>query len=145
MVFRLGSPHESAWVRTSRFRPSRSAEAERWPVLAGMMDKNLFLTLPSSDEIFLYNIKNEMNTVILQKVLTGLSDKNIRFVDIRNLIADLGFKERRKWDHHIFSKEGVTEIIHIQPLKDGKAKAYQVKQIRNLILKYKLHQEGKNV
>jgi len=86
-----------------------------------------------------------MNIDILQKVLTGLSDKNIRFSDIRALIGDLGFAERIKGDHHIFSKEGVTEIINIQPLRDGKAKAYQVKQIRNLILKYKLHQEGKNV
>ena len=86
-----------------------------------------------------------MNIDILQKVLTGLSDKNIRFSDIRALIGDLGFAERIKGDHHIFSKEGVTEIINIQPLKDGKAKASQVKQIRNLILKYKLHQEDKNV
>jgi len=86
-----------------------------------------------------------MNIDILQKVLTGLSDKNIRFSDIRALIGDLGFVERIKGDHHIFSKEGVTEIINIQPLRDGKAKAYQVKQIRNLILKYKLHQEDENV
>jgi hypothetical protein len=86
-----------------------------------------------------------MNIDILQKVLTGLSDKNIRFSDIRALIGDLGFVERIKGDHHIFSKEGVTEIINIQPLRDGKAKAYQIKQIRNLILKYKLNKEKKSV
>jgi hypothetical protein len=86
-----------------------------------------------------------MDKGVLEKVLTGLADKNTRFIDIRNLVADLGFSVRIKGDHHIFSKEGITEIINIQPLKDGKAKAYQVKQIRNLILKYKLHQEDKNV
>ena len=86
-----------------------------------------------------------MDKGVLERVLTGLSDKNIRFIDIRNLITGMGFTERMKGDHHIFSKEGITEIINIQPLKDGKAKAYQVKQIRNLILKYKLHQEDKNV
>jgi HicA toxin of bacterial toxin-antitoxin, len=71
-----------------------------------------------------------MDKDVLERVLTGLSDKNIRFSDIRNLVAGLGFAERRKGDHHIFSKEGITEIVNIQPLKDGKAKAYQVKQIR---------------
>jgi hypothetical protein len=86
-----------------------------------------------------------MNKNVLEIVLTGLSDKNIRFSDIRTLIAGLGFVERLKGDHHIFTKEGITEIINIQPLKDGKAKAYQVKQMRNIILKYKLHKECKNV
>jgi len=39
----------------------------------------------------------------------------------------------------------VVEFINIQPLRNGKAKAYQVKQVRNLILKYKLHEEVKDV
>jgi hypothetical protein len=56
-----------------------------------------------------------------------------------------GFECRIKGDHHIFSKAGIAEIINMQPLKDGKAKAYQVKQVRNLILKYKLHKEDENV
>ncbi|MBI5638949.1 MAG: type II toxin-antitoxin system HicA family toxin [Nitrospirae bacterium] len=86
-----------------------------------------------------------MGRDILDKVLSGLSDKNIRFDDIKKLIMDFGFACRIKGDHHIFSKEGIAEIIDLQPLKDGKAKAYQVKQVRNLILKYKLHKEGENV
>ncbi len=49
----------------------------------------------------------------------------------------LGFEERIRGSHHIFSKEGVEEILNIQP-KQGKAKAYQVKQIRNIILNYQL-------
>jgi len=48
-------------------------------------------------------------------------------------------------DHHIFSKEEVAEIINLQPLKDGKAKPYQVKQVRGVILKYKLHKGAKDV
>jgi hypothetical protein len=44
-----------------------------------------------------------------------------------------------KGDHHIFYKEGVEEIVNLQPLSDGKAKAYQVKQVRVIIFKYKLH------
>jgi predicted RNA binding protein YcfA (HicA-like mRNA interferase family) len=80
---------------------------------------------------------------ILEKILSGLSDKNIRFQDLRKLLANLGFSARIKGDHHIFFKEGVEEIINLQPLKDGKAKAYQVKQVRTIILKYKFH-EGLN-
>ena len=78
----------------------------------------------------------------LQKVLAGLSDKNIKFSELREILLDLGFAERVKGDHHIFSKDKIVEIINIQPLRNGKAKAYQVKQVRNLILKYKLHKEG---
>ena len=54
-------------------------------------------------------------------------------------LKDFGFFERIKGDHHIFYKEGIEEIINLQPLKDGKAKAYQVKQVRVIILKYKFH------
>ena len=76
---------------------------------------------------------------ILKTVLSGLSDKNIRFNDLRKLVLNLGFNERVKGDHHIFFKDDILEIINLQPLKSGKAKAYQVKQVRNIILKYKLH------
>jgi len=83
-----------------------------------------------------------MDKGILEKVLTGLSDKNIRFSELRNLVLSLGFDERIKGDHHIFTKVGVAEIINLQPLRDRMAKAYQVKQVRSIILKYKLHKEG---
>lgn len=74
---------------------------------------------------------------ILIKLLSGLSDKNIKFDELRNLLLNFGFEERIKGSHHIFIKNGVEEIINIQPL-GGKSKPYQVKQVRNLILKYKL-------
>ena len=49
----------------------------------------------------------------------------------------MGFGYRVRGDHFIFTKDGVEEIINIQP--DGsKAKAYQVKQVRGVILKYQL-------
>jgi len=76
---------------------------------------------------------------IIDKVLSGLSDQNIRFEDLRKLLLSLGFDERIKGDHHILTKPDIIEIINIQPLRNGKAKAYQVKQVRNIILKYKLH------
>jgi hypothetical protein len=86
-----------------------------------------------------------MNKKILERVLSGLSDKNIRFDELKKLVGDLDFDCRIKGDHHIFTKMGVAEIINLQPLKNGKAKPYQVKQVRELILKYKFHKEQKNV
>lgn len=82
-----------------------------------------------------------MDKKTLDKIISGLADKNIRFQDLRKLLKDFGFSERIKGDHHIFYKEGIEEIINLQPLKDGKAKAYQVKQVRVIILKYKFHRE----
>lgn len=70
-----------------------------------------------------------------------MSDKNVGFDDLRKLLKSLGFRERIKGDHYIFSKTGVLEIINLQPLKDGKAKPYQVKQVRNILLRYRLHEE----
>ena len=82
-----------------------------------------------------------MDKKVLDKVLTGLSDKNIRFQNLKKVLNDFGFSVRIKGDHHIFYKEGIEEIINLQPLRDGKAKAYQVKQVRAIILKYRLHGE----
>lgn len=81
---------------------------------------------------------------ILKNVLSALSDKNTKFSDLRKLILNLDFSERIKGSHHIFFKKNITEIINLQSLKNGKAKAYQVKQVRNIIIKYELHKEEKN-
>jgi hypothetical protein len=86
-----------------------------------------------------------MDKRILEKVLVGLSDKNIRFGELRNLVLSLGFDERIRGDHHIFTQAGVAEILNLQPLRDGMAKAYQVKQVRSIILKYKLRKEDRDV
>jgi predicted RNA binding protein YcfA (HicA-like mRNA interferase family) len=74
---------------------------------------------------------------ILEKILRGTSDANINFEDLRQLLNSLGFDERIRGSHHIYTKTKAIEIINLQP-KGSKAKPYQVKQIRNLILKYKL-------
>jgi len=74
---------------------------------------------------------------ILQKVIHGRSDANILFSELRQLLNRLGFQERIRGDHHIFSKEGIVEILNIQPI-GAMAKAYQVKQIRQIIVRYHL-------
>ena len=74
---------------------------------------------------------------LLVKILLGTSDANIPFEALCQLLGNLGFEERIQGSHHIFSKEGVEEILNLQP-KQGKAKVYQVKQVRNVILNYQL-------
>jgi predicted RNA binding protein YcfA (HicA-like mRNA interferase family) len=77
---------------------------------------------------------------VLGLVLGGSSDANIRFNDLRGLLSALGFQERVRGSHHIFTRDGVREILNLQP-KGAMAKPYQVKQVRNVILEYRLSEE----
>ena len=74
---------------------------------------------------------------LFQTVMSGTQDRNIKFSDLQKILEVLGFQFRIKGDHFIYWKSGVDEIINIQP-NGNKAKPYQVKQIRNIILKYEL-------
>jgi hypothetical protein len=74
---------------------------------------------------------------VLLSILQGNYDRNISFNELCNLLLHLGFGQRIKGSHHIFYKEGIVDIINIQPA-GSKAKPYQVKQVRNIILTYKL-------
>jgi hypothetical protein len=74
---------------------------------------------------------------VLDKILRGTSDTNISFADLCHLLILLGFDEKIRGDHHIFTKDGVVEILNLQP-KGPQAKPYQVKQVRSAIVKYKL-------
>lgn len=74
---------------------------------------------------------------VLAQVLSGASDANVRFDDLCQLLRRLGFDERTRGSHYIFRKEGVAERVNLQR-DDNKAKPYQVRQVRAIILKYKL-------
>lgn len=76
----------------------------------------------------------------LVAILRGTSDTNISFSRLCQLLRQLNFSERIRGSHHIFTREDVDEILNLQP-KKGKAKPYQVKQVRCLILKYRLGDE----
>jgi hypothetical protein len=73
----------------------------------------------------------------LDSVLRGTADANIPFPDLCALLTRLGFSERVRGDHHIFTRDGVGEILNLQP-KQAKAKPYQVKQVRAVIHRYRL-------
>lgn len=74
---------------------------------------------------------------LLSRVLRGTSDANIPFNGLRQLLRRLDFEERIRGSHHIFTKDGVEEILNLQP-KGRNAKPYQVKQVRGVIVKYRL-------
>ena len=75
-----------------------------------------------------------MNKRVYQAVISGKSDNNIDYKDFQNLILSLGFKlQRQKGSHVRYRHNGVKKAMSIQ--KDGnKAKPYQVKQLRNIII-----------
>ena len=75
---------------------------------------------------------------LLLKLLTGNLDNNFDFNDLVTILNWSGFGERKTGgSHRVFYKNGIPDIINIQPI-GSKAKAYQVKQIRQLFTKYKL-------
>ena len=76
-------------------------------------------------------------TNLLEEILGGRSDANISFNDLRILLDRLGFQERIRGSHHIFTREGIEEILNLQPI-GAKAKVYQVRQVRRVILRYRL-------
>jgi hypothetical protein len=77
---------------------------------------------------------------LLERVLRGTSDANIPFDGLCQLLRRLGFDRRVRGSHHIFYRQGIEEILNLQP-KGANAKSYQVKQVRNVILKYRMGDE----
>lgn len=74
---------------------------------------------------------------LLLLILRGTSDRSIEFEDVCQLLRRLGFEENVRGSHHNFRKPGVAAKINLQ--RDGhQAKAYQIKQVRAVIVEYKL-------
>jgi len=76
-------------------------------------------------------------TRLRDKILAGGADANVEFSALCHLLIRLGFTERVKGSHHIFTRDDIDEIVNLQP-KGNKAKAYQIKQVRGILVKYHL-------
>lgn len=77
----------------------------------------------------------------LRRVLSGASDASLGFDDLCHLLTSLGFDMRVRGSHHMFRRAGIEEKLNLQ--REGhEAKPYQVKQVRNVILKYGLAGEA---
>ena len=74
---------------------------------------------------------------IILKILSGQSDANIPFDELCKLLQGIGFVMRIRGSHHVFRKDGIEEKINLQQ-EGNKAKPYQVRQVRYVILKYQL-------
>ena len=74
---------------------------------------------------------------VVEQVLGGTADANIAFDDLCRLLEQIGFEVRIRGSHHLFRKSEVIERINLQ--RDGsKAKPYQVRQVRQILVKYNL-------
>jgi len=77
---------------------------------------------------------------LLERVLRGTSDASIPFDDLCGLLERLGFEKRTRGSHTIFRREGIMEKPNLQR-SGNHAKVYQVRQVRDVILRYKLGDE----
>lgn len=74
---------------------------------------------------------------LIEKILRGRSDADIGFEELRSLLKSLGFEERIRGSHHIYRRVDIEERLNLQR-EGAKAKSYQVRQVRTVILKYRL-------
>lgn len=73
---------------------------------------------------------------LIEKLLSGNSDNNFDFDDLRKVVEHFGFNEEIRGSHHTYRIKSHNAFIYIQPLKGNKAKPYQVKQVRKTLQKY---------
>lgn len=74
---------------------------------------------------------------LLDQILRGTADANIPFDDLCHLLERMGFERRTRGSHNIFRRPGVAEKPNLQRA-GAKAKPYQVRQVRDIIVRYKL-------
>jgi len=77
---------------------------------------------------------------IIDKILSGKSDNNIDFNDLKKVVLSFGFNERIAGSHHVFTQKNYNILINLQKDKGSKAKPYQVKQVRKIIIQYFLNE-----
>ena len=66
---------------------------------------------------------------LFDKLMVGRNDANFSFNDLCTLLTQLGYNARKTKGSHIIFQRG-TSFLNLQPSTGGKAKAYQVRQVR---------------
>lgn len=66
---------------------------------------------------------------LFAKLMEGRNDPNFSFDDLCTLLAKLGYIARKTKGSHIIFQRGAS-FLNLQPATGGKAKAYQVRQVR---------------
>ena len=77
---------------------------------------------------------------VFADIMSGKKDANIKFSELCKLLENMGFRCSVRGDHYIYRRDD-TPIINIQP-NGNKAKAYQVRQVRGIILLCDLEVNG---
>jgi predicted RNA binding protein YcfA (HicA-like mRNA interferase family) len=72
------------------------------------------------------------------KVLSGKGYHNFSFSDLAVLLAGLGFVlDRQESSHQVWKHPAVPTLVNVQSVK-GKAKPYQLRQLREIIKEHRL-------
>jgi predicted RNA binding protein YcfA (HicA-like mRNA interferase family) len=79
---------------------------------------------------------------LLERILGGRSDANIHLEQTQTLLERKGFSERIVGSHHIFARNDIPERLNLQPSREGSLKRYQVRQLRELLVRYGLDKVG---
>ena len=66
---------------------------------------------------------------LFEKLMAGRNDANFSFDDLCTLLTKLGYTARRTKGSHIIFQRGPS-FLNFQPSTSGKAKFYQVRQVR---------------
>ena len=74
---------------------------------------------------------------LLNRILDGSHLANIRFDDVRSLLARLGFEERIRGSHHTYRMAGVVEQVNLQRIGSD-AKPYQLRELRKTLMRHGL-------
>lgn len=75
---------------------------------------------------------------LILKLLAGSADASFDFDDLVKILIWFEFIERKgKGSHRVFFKKGIEDMVNLQPI-NGKAKPYQVKQVRDFLINNKI-------
>ena len=74
---------------------------------------------------------------VFHKLMARQNDANFPFDDLCTLLTKLGYTARKTKGSHIIFQRGPS-FLNLQPATGGKAKAYQVRQVREELQKFNL-------
>jgi hypothetical protein len=77
----------------------------------------------------LYNRGMSRAEKLFEKLIVARSDANFSFDDLCALLTKLGYTMRKTKGSHLIFQRG-SSFLNLQPSAGGKAKAYQVRQVR---------------
>jgi hypothetical protein len=74
---------------------------------------------------------------LFDKLMSGQNDASFSFDHLCTLLMKLGYTMRKTKGSHIIFQRG-SSFLNLQPIPGGKAKAYQVRQVRQELQKLNL-------